>query len=111
MVLNLFRVAGMDIWTGWGIGSLDGREGLTRSIAIRGPVPSGVNLYFAAQDCPAQGALPFWFLAKAASRTNTPQSCAGISFKSQVLYLIVYIMRYLGAPSPCSRAPSPNLGS
>jgi ER lumen protein retaining receptor len=28
-----------------------------------------------------------------------PQSCSGISFKSQALYLIVYITRYLGEPA------------
>lgn len=27
------------------------------------------------------------------------QSCAGISFKSQVIYFIVYVTRYLGMPS------------
>ena len=28
--------------------------------------------------------------------TTLLQSCAGISFKSQALYLIVYVTRYLG---------------
>jgi hypothetical protein len=29
------------------------------------------------------------------SKTNNPKSCSGISFKSQALYLIVYITRYI----------------
>jgi len=28
------------------------------------------------------------------------QSCSGISFKSQALYLFVYVTRYLGMPPP-----------
>jgi ER lumen protein retaining receptor len=32
------------------------------------------------------------------SLTPSTQSCSGISFKSQVLYLIVYFTRYLGMP-------------
>lgn len=30
--------------------------------------------------------------------TNTHQSCSGISFKSQALYMLVYVTRYIGMP-------------
>ena len=75
----------------------------------RGSLASAINLYPAAQDAdhprkPAQAIsmTSNWLLM------DTSQSCAGISFKSQVLYLVVYIARYLGksAPSPSPNQPS-----
>lgn len=35
------------------------------------------------------------------------QSCSGISYKSQALYLIVYVTRYLGTPSPTTTTTPP----
>ncbi len=62
----------------------------------RGLFPSGIHLYPAAQDCPAQGACAN--PPKDARHADKHQSCSGISFKSQVLYLLVYVTRYLGRP-------------
>ena len=39
-----------------------------------------------------------WFMDRLAKASL--QSCAGISFKSQVLYLVVYVTRYLGLTAP-----------
>ena len=60
----------------------------------RGLFPSGIHLYPAAQDCPAQGACAGQ--PRDAGYADKLQSCSGISFKSQVLYLLVYVTRYLG---------------
>lgn len=43
---------------------------------------------------------------QASTTLTNHQSCSGISFKSQVLYLIVYVTRYLGT-LPTLRSPLP----
>lgn len=37
--------------------------------------------------------------------TTSKQSCSGISFKSQALYLMVYVTRYLGMSPLASLTP------
>ena len=91
-----------------GLGRAWGRGRLTRHRCDRGFFPSSVHLHSASQDRPAEGAFGLFFFdcavrpatrARGLTRRRL-QSCAGISFKSQLLYLLVYITRYLGMRRP-----------
>lgn len=56
---------------------------------------SGIDLHSSAEDEVDQRTL-YYHLLRPLTTNYLSQSCSGLSFKSQVLYLLVFVTRYLG---------------
>lgn len=111
MVLNVFRIAGASPAAAWLIPPLRCAihhvdTEMAANSSRSGFLAFGEYPNLAAQDDPAQRTIhppprpsettttqPNVLVTTVA---NIPQSCSGISFKSQALYLFVYVTRYLG---------------